>query len=149
MYCSKRWWQALETKTELYLTYTWHHIPVVITLGAVAFLPTHIARIIFTFVSFNLTILAIFKIFFHFSLLTLKLHFKILICVNPNNPSVSDRTVTEFTKADLFSLRRQLLTSYNLCPKHWQLENLLLMWLQILIQLVTPFQQWRLLWAPW
>ena len=33
---------------------------------AVAFLPTHIGRIIFTLVSFNLKLLAIFKIYFHF-----------------------------------------------------------------------------------
>ena len=37
--------------------------------------------------------------------------------MTPINPSVSDRTVTEFTKADLFSLRRQLFTSYNLLPQ--------------------------------
>lgn len=88
-----------------------------IELCAAAFLQTHIARIIFTLVSFNLTILEIFNIYFPFSLLTLKFHFKILICVTPINPSISDRTVTEFTKADLFSLRRQLFTSYSLLPR--------------------------------
>lgn len=84
---------------------------------AVAFLQTHIVRIIFTLLSFNLTILEIFKISSPFSLLTLELHFKILISVTPINPSVSDRAVTEFTKADLFSLRRQLFISYNLLPQ--------------------------------
>lgn len=75
----------------------------------VVFLQTHAVRIIFTLLSFNLTILEIFKISS-----PLELHLKILISVTPINPSVSDRAVTELTKADLFSLRRQLFISYNL-----------------------------------
>ena len=84
---------------------------------AVVFLQTHVVRIIFTLLSCNLTILEIFKISSPFSLLTLELHLKILISVTPINPSVSDRAVTELTKADLFSLRRQLFISYNLLPQ--------------------------------
>ena len=76
------------------------------------FLQTHAVRIIFTLLSFNLTILEIFKISS-----PLELHLKILISVTPINPSVSDRAVTELTKADLFSLRRQLFISYNLLPQ--------------------------------
>ena len=78
----------------------------------VVFLQTHAVRIIFTLLSFNLTILEIFKISS-----PLELHLKILISVTPINPSVSDRAVTELTKADLFSLRRQLFISYNLLPQ--------------------------------
>ena len=76
------------------------------------FLQTHAVRIIFTLLSFNLTILEIFKISS-----PLELHLKILISVTPINPSVSDQAVTELTKADLFSLRRQLFISYNLLPQ--------------------------------
>ena len=79
---------------------------------AVVFLQTHVVRIIFTLLSFNLTILEIFKISS-----PLELHLKILISVTPINPSVSDQAVTELTKADLFSLRRQLFISYNLLPQ--------------------------------
>lgn len=102
---------------DLFLLTVFCHNPVGIKLCAVVFLQTHDVRIIFTLLSFNLKILEIFKISSPFSLLTLALHLKILISVTPINPSVSDRDVTELTKADLFSLRRQLFISYNLLPQ--------------------------------